>query len=74
MGQDATTTVLKSSVLGTVRVFIVLLAGFLASKWPRKERESTLINYYCCTYSSTILQLLLLYHILLCTQLLLYYR
>lgn len=63
MGQDATTSVLKSSVLGTTRVFVVLLAGFLSSKWPKKERESAIIKtrlnhgllttrdamtWYCC--------------------------
>lgn len=39
MGQDATVTVLKTSVLGTFRIFVVMLAGFLASKLPRNERE-----------------------------------
>lgn len=60
MGQDATTTVLKSSVLGTVRVFVVLLAGFLASKWPKKERESH------NPHQPLLVLLLLLYHIMLC--------
>ena len=39
MAQDTTTTLLIISVLGTARVYTVLLAGFLASKWPRRERE-----------------------------------
>lgn len=32
-------TALTTSVLGTVRVFIILVAGFTASKFPRQERE-----------------------------------
>ena len=36
---DAIRTALTTSVLGTVRVFIILLAGFLASKFPRTERK-----------------------------------
>lgn len=40
MAQDtATTAVLIHSVLATARIFVVLLAGFLASKWPKHERE-----------------------------------
>ncbi|CAM9263937.1 unnamed protein product [Ectocarpus sp. 4 AP-2014] len=34
---DAILTALTTSVLGTVRLFVVLLAGFLASKFPRNE-------------------------------------
>ncbi|CAM9287351.1 unnamed protein product, partial [Ectocarpus fasciculatus] len=34
---DAIQTALTTSVLGTVRLFVVLLAGFLASKFPRNE-------------------------------------
>lgn len=32
-------TALVTSVLGTARVFIILVAGFTASKFPRQERE-----------------------------------
>lgn len=32
-------TALTTSVLGTVRVFIILAAGFAASKFPKQERE-----------------------------------
>lgn len=39
MTQDTTATMLVISVLGTTRIYAVLLAGFLASKWPRRERE-----------------------------------
>ncbi|CAN0090990.1 unnamed protein product [Scytosiphon promiscuus] len=34
---DALITALTTSVLGTFRVFAILLAGITASKWPRKE-------------------------------------
>ena len=36
---DALTTALSTSVLGTFRVFVVLLVGILSSKCPRNERE-----------------------------------
>lgn len=36
---DALITALTTSVLGTFRVFMILIAGIVASKWPRKERE-----------------------------------
>ena len=46
MGQDATEMVLKTSVLGTFRVFMVMLAGLLASKLPKRERELVLSAAY----------------------------
>ena len=46
MGQDAAEMVLKTSVLGTFRVFMVMLAGLLASKLPNKERELMLSAAY----------------------------
>lgn len=42
---DAIITALSTSVLGTLRVLAILLAGFFASRWPKSERGST--NHMC---------------------------
>ncbi|CAM9988863.1 unnamed protein product, partial [Ectocarpus sp. 12 AP-2014] len=34
---DAIITALSTSVLGTLRVLAILLAGFFASRWPKSE-------------------------------------
>eukprot|EP00752_Nemacystus_decipiens_P016491 g14742.t1 len=48
---DALTTALSTSVLGTFRVFVVLLVGILASKWPRNE--PLLTTETCRSFSRT---------------------
>lgn len=38
MEEGAAKSLLATSILGTLRIFVVILAGFLASKWPKHER------------------------------------
>lgn len=38
MEEGTAKSLLATSILGTLRVFVVLLAGLLASKWPKHER------------------------------------
>lgn len=55
MAQGTMKTVVVTSILGTMRVFVVLLAGFLASKWPKHERAylTAIIQVvYPCSFSN----------------------
>ena len=64
MALDATQmmVVLGTSARGTSRIFVVMLAGFLASMLPKNEREwlsfhplYRVLFFFCRSYSLTLL-------------------